>query len=348
MSRLMYALYGRGDQGVRASGIKIGRAVTKRFRVVADAMRPAIVIDEQRSAAPLQENGAGCRGATTGRSADCPREPTGQLTLELFKAAGAARRRPLGALVGGDRVVDPLVRASNEATHGGPTVARDLSDLVVLVAGRAQKATSRRRGGSWCSTPTASSNSPFACTVSQVSGDNEAGSRLSSQSSDGPGCRRREPRSSIQTSRCATRTSHAFQLRSRSGWCTRNCTHANVQASSMFWSEVRTTLPTLLRSSSLKLRKSSVSSPRCACCRPCSISGGTAAEAGARAKNFREAHFSGGIRRGSAACSVLEALLFALAQPLVERLLAKAAVAPKLRTTSRRLPTRRPRFRNSR
>ena len=48
-------------------------------------------------------------------------------------------RRPVRALVGGDGVVDPLVGAPNEATHGGPTVARDLSDLVVLVAGRAQE-----------------------------------------------------------------------------------------------------------------------------------------------------------------------------------------------------------------
>ena len=78
-------------------------------------------------------------GAMTGRPADRLREPGRQLTLELFKPSCATRRRPLGALVGGDRVVDPLVRPPNEAAHSGPAVSCDLGDLVVPVAGRTQE-----------------------------------------------------------------------------------------------------------------------------------------------------------------------------------------------------------------
>src|SRR3954454_236410 len=117
MSRRMYALYCRGDKHVRPSSFRIGGPIADCSLRVADAVRPAIVVDEHRSAAPLKEHGTVVRSAATGRLADRLNEPGRQLALELFKASCATGRRPLGALVCGDRVVDALLRPPHESAH---------------------------------------------------------------------------------------------------------------------------------------------------------------------------------------------------------------------------------------
>jgi hypothetical protein len=109
---MVQAFNGGGDEPVRTGGVRSGGTRADRVAWVAEALGCAVVVDEQGSAAPLQQRAD--RLSPSGRPADGLEQPRRRLGFKLMQPARPGMGRLLDEPQLADGVVDALVGAADE------------------------------------------------------------------------------------------------------------------------------------------------------------------------------------------------------------------------------------------